>query len=164
MTLKNNRTSVLCPFKLYASFCSHRWIAIWVTVRKRTNWVLTSVTLTFDLWPWPLAWTSLLSMVITWQGPSHSISSLQKTDARVMVLQYFSGLIHISYSFQDFKETVTWYIQKQHSRHYILAHVCVRTNNDMMWAIIILLGFLATVLWFPKHARGQDIAHVTYLN
>ena len=25
----------------------------------------TSVTLTFDLWPWPFAWTSLLSMVIT---------------------------------------------------------------------------------------------------
>ena len=29
------------------------------------NWVLTSVTLTFHLWPWPFAWTSLLSMVIT---------------------------------------------------------------------------------------------------
>ena len=36
-----------------------------VTVRKGLNWVLTSVTLTFDLCPWPLAWTSLLSMVIT---------------------------------------------------------------------------------------------------
>ena len=29
------------------------------------NWVVTSVTLTFDLWPWPFAWTSLLSLVIT---------------------------------------------------------------------------------------------------
>ena len=28
-------------------------------------WVVTSVTLTFDLWPWPFAWTSLLSLVIT---------------------------------------------------------------------------------------------------
>ena len=36
-----------------------------VTVRKRLSWVLTSVTLTFDLWPWPFAWTSLLSSVIT---------------------------------------------------------------------------------------------------
>ena len=36
-----------------------------VTVRKRLSWVLTSVTLTFDLWPWPFAWTSLLSLVIT---------------------------------------------------------------------------------------------------
>ena len=26
---------------------------------------MTSVTLTFDLWPWPFAWTSLLSLVIT---------------------------------------------------------------------------------------------------
>ena len=50
MTLKNNRAPLLCPLKLYASFSSHRWIPIWVTVRKRTNLVLTSVTLTFDLW------------------------------------------------------------------------------------------------------------------
>ena len=41
------------------------WIQIGVRVRKRLSWVLTSVTLTFDLWPWPFAWTSLLSMVIT---------------------------------------------------------------------------------------------------
>ena len=26
---------------------------------------MTSVTLTFDLWPWPFAWTSLLSLVMT---------------------------------------------------------------------------------------------------
>ena len=47
-----------------------------VRVRKRLSWVLTSVTLTFDLLPWPFAWTSLLSLVITadnvvmmrWQG------------------------------------------------------------------------------------------------
>ena len=36
-----------------------------VTVRKRFSWVVTSVTLTFDLWPWPFAWTSLLWLVIT---------------------------------------------------------------------------------------------------
>ena len=29
------------------------------------NGVITSVTLTFDLWPWPFAWTSRRSMVIT---------------------------------------------------------------------------------------------------
>ena len=45
---------IICQFKLK------------LTVRKRVNWVLTSVTLTFafDLWPWPFAWTSLLSLVI----------------------------------------------------------------------------------------------------
>ena len=68
MTLKNNRTPLLSNIKVCASFHHHMWIQTWVTVRKRLSWVLsflTSVTLTFDLWPWPFAWTSLLSMVIT---------------------------------------------------------------------------------------------------
>ena len=41
------------------------WIQTGVTVQKRLSWVVTSVTLTFDLWPWPFAWTSLLTMVKT---------------------------------------------------------------------------------------------------
>ena len=48
-----------------ASFHHHMWIRTGVMVRKRLSWVLTSVTLTFDLWSWPFAWTSLLSLVIT---------------------------------------------------------------------------------------------------
>ena len=63
--LKNNRTPLLSNSKLFASFHHHMWIQTEVTVRKRLSWVLTYVTLTFDLWPWPFAWTSLLSMVIT---------------------------------------------------------------------------------------------------
>ena len=65
MTLKNNRAPLLSIIKLYASFHHHMWIQTIVTVRKRLSWVLTSVTLTFDLWPWPFAWTSLLPLVIT---------------------------------------------------------------------------------------------------
>ena len=65
MTLKNNRAPLLSNIKLYVSFHHHMWIETGVTVRKRLSWVLTSVTLTFDLWPWPFAWTSLLSLVIT---------------------------------------------------------------------------------------------------
>ena len=65
MTLKNNRAPLLSIIKLYASFHHHMWIQTRVTVRKRLSWVVTSVTLTFDLWPWPFAWTSLLSLVIT---------------------------------------------------------------------------------------------------
>ena len=65
MTFKNNRAPLLSVIKLYASFHHHMWIQTGVTVRKRLSWVLTSVTLTFDLWPWPFAWTSLLSLVIT---------------------------------------------------------------------------------------------------
>ena len=64
MTLKNNRAPLLSIIKLYASFHHHMWIKTRVTVRKRLSWVLTSVTLTFDFWPWPFAWTSLLSLVI----------------------------------------------------------------------------------------------------
>ena len=65
MTFKNNRAPLLSNIKLYASFHHHIWIQTGVTVRKGLSWVVTSVTLTFDLWPWPFAWTSLLSLIIT---------------------------------------------------------------------------------------------------
>ena len=57
MTLKNNRAPLLCYFKLYASFRSHRLIQAGVTVRKRPIWVkiedfFSCVTLQFDVWPW----------------------------------------------------------------------------------------------------------------
>ena len=70
MTLKNNRAPLLSTIKLCASFHHHIWIQTGVAVRKRPIWVkiddfFSRVTLKFDLWPWPFAWTSLLSMVIT---------------------------------------------------------------------------------------------------
>ena len=57
MTLKNNRAPLLCYFKLYASFHSHRLNQAGVTVRKRPIWVkiidfFSRVTLQFDGWPW----------------------------------------------------------------------------------------------------------------
>ena len=57
MTLENNRASLLCCFKLCATFHSHRWIQTGVTVRKRPIWVkfddfFSRVTLKFDGWPW----------------------------------------------------------------------------------------------------------------
>ena len=57
MTLINNRTPLLCYFKLYSSFRSHRCIQAGVTVRKRPIWVkiddfFSRVTLQFDVWPW----------------------------------------------------------------------------------------------------------------
>ena len=65
MTLKNNRAPLLRNIKLYVSFHHHMWIQTGVTVRKRLSWVVTSVTLTFDLWPWRFAWTLPWSVVIT---------------------------------------------------------------------------------------------------
>ena len=57
MTLKKNRAPLLCYFKLYASFRSHRWIQSGATVRKRPIWVkigdfFSRVTLPFEAWPW----------------------------------------------------------------------------------------------------------------
>ena len=87
MAFKNNRAHLPCYFKLCVSFHSHWWIETGVTAQKHPiwvkidnflavwpwnltgdlekHWVLTFVTLTFDFWPWPFAWTSLLSLVIT---------------------------------------------------------------------------------------------------
>ena len=39
ITLQKNRASLLCCFKLCATFYSHRWIQTGVTVRKRPIWV-----------------------------------------------------------------------------------------------------------------------------
>ena len=57
MTLENNRASLLCCFKLCATFHSHWWIQTGVTIRKRPIWVkfddfFSCVTLQFDVWPW----------------------------------------------------------------------------------------------------------------
>ena len=62
VTLENNRAPLPSNIKLYVSFHHHMWIQTGVTVRKRLSWV---VTLTFDLWPWPLVWTLPWSLVRT---------------------------------------------------------------------------------------------------
>ena len=49
MTLKNNRAPFRSNIKLYVSFHHHMWIQTGATVQKRLSWVVTSVTLTFDL-------------------------------------------------------------------------------------------------------------------
>ena len=65
MTLKNNRAPLLSNIKLYAPFHHHMLIQTGVTVRKRLSLVVTSVTFTFDFWPWHFAWNLLWSLVIT---------------------------------------------------------------------------------------------------
>ena len=90
IALKNNRARLLSNIKRCASFHRHIWIQTGVTVRKRLSWFLTSVTLTFDLWSWPFAWTSRLSMVITsdsfrmirWQEHCQKGVTDRQTDGR----------------------------------------------------------------------------------
>ena len=61
------------------------WIQTRVTVQKLLNCVLSSMTWTFDLWPWPFAWISLLSMVITpgnswWYGEWNIVKKVWQMD------------------------------------------------------------------------------------
>ena len=87
MNLKNNRAPLLSNIKLCASYHCHMWIQNGVTVRKWLNEVMT---LTFNLWPWPFAWTSLLSIVITpknfmmirWEEHSEKGVTDRQTDGR----------------------------------------------------------------------------------
>ena len=56
MTLQNNRETLLCYFKLCASFHTNWWIQIWVTVRLRSigvkiNDIFSRVTQKFYGWP-----------------------------------------------------------------------------------------------------------------
>ena len=62
MTLKKNRAPLFMP---HQALCILSYVNSNFTVQKRLNWVLTYVTLTFYLWPWPFAWASLLSLVVT---------------------------------------------------------------------------------------------------
>ena len=79
MTLKNNRAPFLCCLKLCAWFHCHMQIQTGVRVPKELSWVLTSVTLTFDLWPWPFALTSLL---IRWREHSQKAVTDRLTDGQ----------------------------------------------------------------------------------
>ena len=69
LTIDLEKTApLLCHFQLFVSFRNHLWIHSGVTVRNWPNWgniCLTSVTLTFDLWPLLFAWASLPPLVIT---------------------------------------------------------------------------------------------------
>ena len=142
MTLKKNRAPLLCCFQLCAWFHRHMWIQTGVRVRKRLSWVLTSVTLTFDLWPWPFAWTSLLTMVITpenfmmirwWEHGEKGVTDRQ-TDGRTDGLnQSYSCLvaakkiIHNQYPGNQFPITV-------------MSHMCHGISNH--WQLYSLMNSL----------------------
>ena len=60
----------------------------WSYSPERLSWVVTSVTLTFDLWPWPFAWAWPWSLVITPENLmmrrwcEHSQKGDRRTDRR----------------------------------------------------------------------------------
>ena len=126
MTLKNSRAPLLCHIKLCAPFHHHMWIQTGVWVRKRLCWVLTSVILTFDLWPWHYAWTSLLSMVITsenvmmirwWEHSKKGVTD-GRTDGRT---EPFIELLGRSYNLLSRAAKYTywvWYVETKLYRSY----------------------------------------------
>ena len=146
MTLKNNRAPVLSDIKLCASFHHYRWIQTGVTVRKRLSSVLTSVTLTFDLWPWPFAWTSFLSMVITpenfmiirwWE---HSQKGVRQTDGRTYWIIHraaWSQLkMYIQFSWKDSINThgdIGLVIFCCTSSEYLADRICLLFPNEKMY-------------------------------
>ena len=77
----------------------HLGIQTGVTVRKRLGWVVTSVTLTFDLWPWPFAWTLPWSLVITpenfmmmrWRKHSQKGVTVGRSDRRTEKTYYLGA-------------------------------------------------------------------------
>ena len=139
MTLQNNRAPLLSNIKLYASFNHRMWIQTGVTVRKRLSWVMTSVTLTFDPWPWPLAWTSLLSLLITpenfvmirwWehseQGKSEGFDSCDRPSN-----------LKLDSNRQFFRpcDREIWWITSKNNRALLLYHVKLCASFQIYWWI-----------------------------
>ena len=85
MTLKKNRATLLSNIKLYVSFHHHMGIQTGVTVRKRLSWVVTSVTLTFDLdllhGPYPGSWFYILK-ILWWYDDGNILKKVWQTDRR----------------------------------------------------------------------------------
>ena len=50
-----------CDLEIWWMILKNNRVPLW----KRLSWVVTSVILTFDPWPWPFAWTPLLWLAIT---------------------------------------------------------------------------------------------------
>ena len=169
MTLKNNRAPLLCCFQLCAWFHCHMWIQTGVRVRKRLSWVVTSVTLTFDLWPWPFAWTSLLTMVITpenlmmirwWEHGEKGVTDRRtdrqtdgRTDGRTDGTSHIAAWSQLKTEYSHFDETsvhgwsrnchLNTLRQKPNNRHYANdVSKCIFLNENIWILIQISLKFV----------------------
>ena len=131
MTLKNNRVPLLSNIKLFVSFHRHMWIQTGVTVPKRISGVMTSVTLTFDLWPWPLAWTFINCnnfwnfMMIRWQEHSKKGVTDGQTDGQTerSVLRAAWSQLKIPLRSKIYVQNVLRISQKVEAEHYIFIKI-----------------------------------------
>ena len=135
--LKNWRAPLLCRIKLYSPLHRHMRIQTGAMVRKRPNGVLTPVPLTFDLWPWPFAQTSLLLLVIIpknfmmirwWEhsenvqktdGLKHSYSCLVGAKNLLLWCNYCGSWFILASASQNATEmNETWYSEYRKSPSY----------------------------------------------
>ena len=134
MTLKTNRTSLLCYFKLCASFRSHWCIKTWVRARKRR----------IDLWPWTFAWTLLWSLLITREN-SMMIQWWEHSQKGVTDGQTDNTICRAAWS----QLKIWWYVSKIILYH-LLYHVFYR-----MWGKIVTF-FLYHHKWHTQLQAGLE--------
>ena len=171
MTFKNNRAPLLSIIKLYASFHHHMLIQTGVTVWKRLSWVLTSVTLTFDLWPWPFAWTSLLSLVIIpenfmmirwWEHSQKGVTDRQtdrQTDRRTEKTIHRAAWSQLKNTKKFPSKFIHFHSRKSNGKcclhnggHFVLASICSlkQTCTSMLQCI-------------NSMRPGDPFTHIVYL-
>ena len=140
MSPVNNRSRLLSIIKLCVTYHHHMWIQTGVMVWKWLSWVLTSVTLTFDLWHWLFAWTSLLWMLITpkiswWYNDGNILKRVWQMDGRTDIWtdRQMGWTIHSAAWSQLKTSTFPWICVKWVYRSYRTLLSTIYSNN---WDIV----------------------------
>ena len=169
MTWKNNRAPLLSYIKHHASFHHHMWIQTGIRIRKRLSWVLTSVTLTFDLWPWPwpFAWTSLLSLVITpenFECSRHNMvtngiqprpnfyirSNIWKHDTLIeYTSEYISSFATYFHNSLESPNSLRYF--PFYFRHYCIGMLVYKQTQDYTPLLVIMIHFMCVRSFATQH-------------
>ena len=173
MTLKNNRAPILSNIKLYVSFHYHMWIQTRVTVRKLLSGVVTTVTLTFDLWPWPFAWTLPWSLVITPENfmmmrwGEHSQNGVPERRTEKRTEPFIKNLwctvnVHLKFWLSNAGSTVSEKLGRVRPPTYSLHK---RTSFEFktlsIWSYLHFIEMLWNVqLWYNPKAICKDAVNV----
>ena len=126
------------------------WIQTGDTVRKRLSWVMTSVTLTFDLRPWHFVWALHLSLVITsenfmmiwwWEHRQKGVTDRQtdgQTD-RQTEGHKLGGLSGFT------KMNIKWSSTFCPTRAYVVDHLIWTLSIELSGHLCVLQGFMWSI-------------------
>ena len=167
MTLKIKRAPLLSNIKLFASFHHHIWIQTGVTVRKWLSWVVTSVTFTFDLWPWPFAWTLLWSLVISlkivwWYNDGNIVKKVWQTDGQTDRQTDRNTIQGAAWSqlkrLMPDRWTDGWTLDGSslHKHHYVSSGAKNLCNNECAWC------FDHHTPWFQNYCQWDLTRHTCH--